>query len=127
MADVAPRAQDAGLDPGWIVVLPADGHVLNRITVDPTPKVHDFLSKRDKHDPQLRGEHWLLYIGLSMFADAAQAEAIRDRFRPHQHVAEVPLRKGRGFTLARTGKTPGHHTVWGGPEDLLAAALDYRG
>jgi hypothetical protein len=127
VTDLAPRAFDAGLDASWIVVIPAGGQILYRITGDATPKVHDFLSKRDKHDPQMRGEHWLLYVGLSMFADEAQAEAIRDRFRPHQHVAEVPLRGGRGFTLARTGKTPGHHTVWGRPEDLLAAALDYRG
>ena len=126
MTDLAPRPQDVGLAPHVIVVIPAAGEVLYRITVDATPKVHDFLSKRDKHDAQIRGEHWLLYVGLSMFADEAQAEAIRDRFRPHQHVAEVELRPGRGITLARTGKTPGHHTVWGRPEDLLAAALAHR-
>ncbi len=127
MTDLSPRPQEVGLDPRWIVVVPADSHVLYRITLDATPKVHDFLSKRDKHDPQLRGEHWLLYAGLSMFADVSQAEAIRDRFKPQQHVAEVLLRPGRGITLARTLKTTGHHTVWGKPEDLLSAALDYRG
>jgi hypothetical protein len=127
MTDLAPRPHDVGLGPDFIVAVPADGQVLYRITADATPKVHDFLSKRDKHDPQMRQEHWLLYVGLSMFAEEAQAEAIRDRFRPHQHVAEVHLRTKRGFSLARTGKTPGHHTVWGKPEDLLAAALDHRG
>jgi hypothetical protein len=126
MTDLAPTPQDVGLDRNFIVVAPANGEVLYRIIADSTPKVHDFLSKRDKHDPQMSREHWLLYIGLSMFADQAQAEETRDRFKPDQHIAEVELRRGRGFTLARTFRTPGHHTVWGRPEDLLAAALDYR-
>jgi hypothetical protein len=111
----------------WALAAPAEGQLLYRITVRETPSVHDFLSSRDKHDPQKRGEYWFLYVGLSMFADAAQAEAIRDRFRQGQHVAEIPLAPDRGFMLARTRRTPGHYTVWGRPEDLLEVALDHRG
>jgi hypothetical protein len=75
----------------------------------------------------MRGEYWLLHVGLSMFADAAQAEAIRDRFMQDQYLAEVPLPGGFGFMLARTRRTAGHYTVWGKPEDLLSVTLDRGG
>ena len=88
---------------------------------------YDFLSMRDRHDPQRRGEDWFLYVGLSMFADIAQAEQIRDRFKAGQHVAEVPLVAGHGFMVAKTRRTTGNYTVWGKPDELLAVTLDNRG
>jgi hypothetical protein len=106
---------------------PASDQVLHRITVREAPSVHDFLSNRDKHDPQMPGEYWFIYVGLSMFETSTQAEAIRDRFRQGQHVAAVPLYEDHGLMLARTRRTPGHYTVWGDPEVLLALALDYPG
>lgn len=124
MADLPPGPDYIGEQIPWAIAAPAEGQLLYRITQHEVPSVHDFLSSRDKHDPQRRGEYWFIYVGLSMFADQAQAAGIRDRFRHGQHVAGVPLPAGLGFMLARTRRTTGHFTVWGSPEDLLGVALE---
>lgn len=101
--------------------------MLYRVTVGEKPAITDFLSNCAKHRPQMRGESWVVYSGLSMFEDEGQAAEIRDRFMPRQHVSPVPLTARRGFSLARTRRTPGHYTVWGRPEDLLMAVLQAQG
>lgn len=125
--ELPPGPERFGLDAPWTIAAPAEGQALYRITRETIPTVHDFLSNHDKHDPQRRGEYWLIYVGLSMFADRSQAEAVRDRFKRDQNVCEIRLIAGRGFMLARTRRTPGHYTVWGRPEDLLEVALDPEG
>jgi hypothetical protein len=101
--------------------------VLYRITVEEKPAITDFLSNCAKHRPQMRGEPWVLYNGLSMFQDEGHAAQLRDRLMPRQNVSPVPLIAGLGFSLARTRRSPGHHTVWGRPEDLLMTALQAQG
>ncbi len=93
------------------------------------PSILDFLSNRDKESPRMRGEDWLLYSGISVFETREQAEALRDRIQRHQgrDVYEVPLPPGFGFMIARTRRTPGHHTLWGRPRDLLMVTLDRAG
>jgi hypothetical protein len=127
VVDLPPGPDAFGLEIPWALAAPGEGRLLYRIVTRETPSVHDFLSKRDKRDRQMHGESWFLYVGLSMFAESSQAEAIRDRFKRDQHVAEVPLHANHGFMLARTRRTPGHYTVWGRPDDLLQVALDHQG
>lgn len=127
VAGLPPPATAFGFQLPWALAAPADGQLLYRIVLREIPTAYDFLSMRDRRDPQRRGEDWLLYVGLSMFADRGQAEQVRDRFKAGQHVVEVPLLAGRGFMLARTRRTAGHYTVWGRPEELLAVVLDTRG
>lgn len=127
MAELPPDPTTLGMPSEAVVAVPAAGQLLYRIIVDEKPAIQDFLSNHDKHNRQMGREPWLLYNGLSMLADAGQAAEMRDRFRRGQHVAEIVLNPGMGIMLARTLKTPGHHTVWGRPEDLLMLALEHQG
>jgi hypothetical protein len=119
--DLAPSPESLGLERGTIVAVPASGETLWRITTKAGPSRSDFLSVAALGDPN-RGPA-ILTLGVSMFATREQAEQIRDRFRLGQHVRALLLPSNRGFSIARTGRTPGHHTVWGTPEDLLAVTL----
>lgn len=127
MAEFPPEPTQFGFPRSWAIVAPADGQLLYRITVGEKPAITDFLSNWAKHRPQMRGEPWVLYNGLSMFEDEGQAAELRDRLMPRQHVSPVPLMPGLGFSLARTRRSPGHFTVWGRPEDLLMSALQAQG
>ena len=127
MAELPPEPTQFGFPRSWAIVAPAEGQVLYRITVDEKPAITDFLSNCAKHRPRMRGEPWVLYNGLSMFEDEGHASQLRDRLMPRQYVSPVPLVAGLGFSLARTRRSPGHHTVWGRPEDLLMTALQAQG
>ena len=127
MAEFPPEPTQFGFPHSWAIVAPAEGQVLYRITVEEKPAINDFLSNFAKHRPQMRGEPWVLYNGLSMFEDEGQAAELRDHLRPQQHISPVPLTAGLGFSLARTRRRPGHYTVWGRPEDLLMTALQAQG
>jgi hypothetical protein len=47
-----------------------------------------------------------------------------ERVRRHRvsRIVRVDLERGRGIYVARTGRTPGHVTVWASPAILLEAA-----
>ena len=127
MAELPPDPTTLGMPSEAVVAVPAAGQLLYRIILDEKPAIQDLLSNHDKHNRQMGREPWLFDNGLSMLADAGQAAEMRDRFRRGQHLAETVLNPGMGIMLARTLKTPGHHTVWGCPEDLLMLALEHRG
>lgn len=127
MAEFPPEPTQFGFPHSWAIVAPAEGQVLYCITAQEKPEIIDFLSNYGKHRPQMRGELWVLYNGLSMFEDEGQATELRDRLMPRQYVSPIPLVPGRGFSLARTRRSPGHYTVWGRPEDLLMSALQAQG
>ena len=110
-----------GLGSKCVVSVPADGEMVWRITTDLDPVVDDFLSFAALGDPE-RGPA-ILALGVSVYSTRQQAEQIRDAFRRSQHVAAIELPANRGIHLARTGRTPGHHTVWGKPDRLLAAIV----
>jgi hypothetical protein len=126
-ADLPPFAESSGIEGVEAIVVRADGQRLYRIIRTDVPEVTDFLSNRDRHRVAMRGETWLLHNGISMFSDPAVAEGIRDQYRPTQQVAEVPLARGVGISLAKTRRNPTHYTVWGQPEVLLALALENLG
>jgi hypothetical protein len=102
------------------VAIPADGETVWRITADPEPAVNGFRSFAELGDPD-RGPT-ILSLGVSFYSTREQAEQIRDRFRRGQHVVAVRQPGNRGIQIARTGRTPGHHTIWGKPDRLFAAA-----
>jgi hypothetical protein len=121
-----PPAETIGIEGVTAIVALTDGQVLHRITADDVPAIRDFLSNRDLWNIPMKPEHWLFFNGISMFEERSQAESMRDRFRPGQHVTEVPLPARQGFTLAKT-RSAGHYTVWGNPETLLTFALEHGG
>jgi hypothetical protein len=122
MTDLVQPASAFGLPPECVVAFPADDEVLWRITRHEEPSLFDFFSFAKMGDPN-RGPA-ILAVGVSMYSTQSQAEAARDRFRRGQFVVPVRLPHNGGFSVARTRRTPGHHTVWGTPEKLLAAARE---
>jgi hypothetical protein len=122
MTDLVSPASEFGLPLECVVAFPADNEVLWRITLHQDPSLFDFFSFAQMGDPN-RGPA-ILAVGVSMYSTQSQAEAMRDRFRRGQFVVAVRLAPQKGFSLARTRRTPGHHTVWGTAEKLLAAARE---
>jgi len=101
------------------VAVPADGLTLYRLVRSDPPTLRDFLPP----SPELAAQrHWpeLLRAGLSHFLRPEQAERVR-RQRVSR-IARVDLERGQGIYVARTGRTPGHVTVWAPPAVLLEAA-----
>jgi len=57
--------------------------------------------------------------GLSVFATVNQARRNARSFRAHgRYIAEVVI-DDESLTVERTGRQPGHHTIWGDPAALL--------
>ena len=101
------------------MAVPADGLTLYRLVRSDPPTLRDFLPP----SPELAAQrHWpeLLRAGLSHFLRPEQAERVR-RQRVSR-IARVDLERGQGIYVARTGRTPGHVTVWAPPAVLLEAA-----
>jgi hypothetical protein len=119
--DLVPPPGGFGLGSKCVVAVPVDGETVWRISAGPEPAVRDFLSFAALGDPD-RGPA-ILSLGVSVYSTRRQAQQIRDRFRRGQHVVAIQLPVNGGIHLARTGRTPGHHTVWGKADRLLAAVV----
>lgn len=95
------------------------GDVLYRLVRSDPPGVRDFKSSGAKGLPTFNPRNsFLLHLGLSMFESEHLA---RGRARGPTFLAEVHLREGLGFYVAKT-LSEGHFTVWGDPSALLSTA-----
>ena len=66
----------------------------------------------------------VIQMGLSMYEEASQAEQTARAFPViGRYIARLLLTARNGFNLASTGQ-PGHWTVWGRPDQLVAAIAD---
>jgi hypothetical protein len=110
-----------GLGSTCVVAVPAEGEIVWRITAELEPAVNDVLSFAALGDPD-RGPT-ILSLGVSVYSTEQQAEQIRDAFRRGQHVVPIKLAPNSGMHLARTGRTPGHHTIWAKPDRLLSVVV----
>jgi hypothetical protein len=94
-----------------------------RIILGPSATRHDFLSNRALGRVLRRStpETLRTYDGVSVFETSAQARAAAIRFPMlGTHMAELVIPKGAAIHIERTfAKQPGHHTVWGSPDELL--------
>ena len=96
------------------------------VKADP-PSEDDFRSHYELGKPPRRHEReWaVMYMGLSMFREPDQAAWVARRWSAiGDHVAHLRLEPDRGINLASTGKIPGHYSVWGSPDQLLACVVD---
>jgi hypothetical protein len=114
-----PTPAPLGLPREAVIAVRADGLTLYRLVRSDPPTLRDFLPPSPELAAQRRWPE-LLRIGLSHFLTPEQAERVR-RQRV-SHIARVDLERGHGIYVARTGRTPGHVTVWGLPALLLKAA-----
>ncbi len=99
--------------------------VFYRIVLTDPPTVADFESRQAKGLPprgaELRRPE--LYRGLSLYATEVQAGETARRFPAlGNFIAAVAIPVNGPFRVEQTLR-PGHYTLWGEPEDLLAAVV----
>jgi hypothetical protein len=99
--------------------MPAEGLAVYRLVRSEPPTLRDFQPPSAERARRL-GWPELLRAGVSHFLRPEQAERVRRS--PVSRVARVDLAAGLGIYVARTGRTPGHVTVWAPPEVFLEAA-----
>jgi len=118
-----PTPAPLGLPSDAVVAVPADDMTVYRLVRSDPPTLRDFLPPSPELASQRRWPE-LLRAGVSHFLAPEQAELVR-RHRISR-IASVDLGRERGIYVARTGRTPGHVTVWARPADLLEAARVLR-
>jgi len=123
----------------YLVAMPQDEPHFFRYVTQTDFGADEFKSDRDSGRTRPGSEDYCAYLGLSVWEtliDAAErAEAInRGRqsrhLLPYTHIAEISMSKDHGHACAQTGKSQGHHTVWGEPFSLrssLAAIYTIEG
>jgi hypothetical protein len=116
---VLPEPGAYGLPESAVIAVPAAGLDVYRLVRSDRPGLSDFAPVAAER-AALRGVPELLRVGLSCFLEPWQAEAVR--VRPSSRVARVRLQARGRAHVARTGRTPGHVTVWAPLEELVASA-----
>lgn len=114
-----PTPDALGLPRAAVIAVPPDGLTVYRLVRSDPPTLRDF----ELPSPRLAAiRAWpeLLRAGFSHFLTPEQAERVRRS--PVSRIVEVEVGAGSGAYVARTGRTPGHVTVWARAEVLLAAA-----
>jgi hypothetical protein len=115
-----PTPGPLGLPPEAVIAMPAaEGLAVYRLVRSDPPTLRDFQPPVAERARRLAWPE-LLRAGLSHFLGPEQAERVRRS--PVSLVARVELAVGLGIYVARTGRTPGHVTVWAPPDVLLEAA-----
>lgn len=102
------------------------GRTFYRIVKTDPPNLEDFKSYRELGILLLRtdAESRRLADGISVYATLAQARrAARSQPFLGRFIAEVVIPDDGSLTLARTGKKPGHHTIWCDPREELASQV----
>jgi hypothetical protein len=94
-----------------------------RIITGPSATRRDFLSNQTLGRVLRRStpETLRTYDGLSVFETSAQARAAATRFPMlGTHMAELVIPEAAVIRIERTFvKQPGHHTLWGNPDEML--------
>ena len=99
---------------------------LFRIVRTDPPTIADFTSNAQRglpppQDPTLAR----LWDGLSSYNTAAQARRnARKRPTLGRYIAELRVPDVESVRVERTLNSPGHHTIWGDPADLLALVVN---
>jgi hypothetical protein len=103
---------------GAHVAVEGSGQVVYRRLAGASAGPKDFRSDRDRGRPHPDDEPSIEHAGLSVFDSARFAVDVVVRFSVF--VAELAVPGGSQCSIAKTGP-PGHYTVWGDPDVLVAA------
>jgi len=114
-----PTPGQLGLPRAAVIAVPADGLTVYRLVRSDPPTLRDFQLPSTELAARL-GWPELLRVGLSHFLRPEQTERVRRS--PVSRIAAVDLAEGVRIYVGRTGRTPGHVSVWARSEALLAAA-----
>ena len=116
--DIPPLPDAFNLPPATVIAIPAAGLTAYRLTRSSRPSEVDFRPSSQAR-ASLAGWPEILRCGVSMFTTVADARNVR--LRRMSRIAAVTLLPGKGVHVARTGRTPGHLTVWASPGALIGA------
>jgi len=97
-----------------------------RIVKEDPPGPDDFKSYLERGVPMLKDdpETRRLAEGPSVYATLAQARrAARSQPFLGRFVAELVIPNDAPLTFERTGRKPGHHTLWARPRQALSAEV----
>lgn len=99
--------------------------ILYRAVQTDPPSLLDFTSNAAQGRPLFEPtpENHRLWTGLSCWATAAQARRNARRFRRQgDYIATIAVEAGAPIQVEKS-RGPGHHTLWGPPEALLARVV----
>ena len=97
-----------------------------RIVKTNPPLLDDFLSNQGRGIRPLDTKSLTLWVwtGISVYATSSQARRMARRYPRHGTLmAVLEIEPGAPVQAERTLSTPGHHTLWGEPADLLARVI----
>lgn len=103
-------------------VYPADSEQsFFRLLAGDAPTLQDFYSDETagKLVDQENVPNWAEVRGFSVRATLTQMSRL-GRHLGRSHIAEIRLNGEDGSAYARTGRTPGHHTIWASADKVLA-------
>jgi hypothetical protein len=103
----------------------------HRITKHDPPEREDFMSSAARGDPAPDDDpqRAALHDGISTFATEQQArkKVLGMRERGHNlgdYIARLEIPDDApGVRIERTLRTPGHHTIWADPDELLKCVV----
>ena len=104
------------------------GRAFYRVVVNNPPTEADFRSKAELGAPMPSAvsegiRH--LWDGISVFATRAQAARVARRFPLlGAFIARLSIDDQSGIRFERTTATPGHYTLWGNAQQLVACVID---
>ena len=105
---------------------PAAVRTFYRLIPAEQPTERDFLSDKDLGEPAPRDDPELLRMweGISVNNTEAQARNKgRDLPWLGRYIAVLDIPEGGPITYQRTGRSRGHHTLWGEPSELLRCVV----
>ncbi len=93
------------------------------VKTDP-PTAIDFVSHKELGKPRPDGCSEELWSGVS--CQSTEQQAWKSTRLPGfgQFIAVLEISPESTIRYQRTGRKQGHHTLWGAPEDLLAAVIE---
>jgi hypothetical protein len=102
-----------------------------RLLTHDEPAPEDFASDWERQVTRPKGEDACRYRGVSVWESFEQAlddademnKVLAGRLPPFTHVVRIVLEYDAGHACARTGRSEGHHTLWG-DSDTLASRCD---
>ena len=94
-----------------------------RVVKSNPPTERDFWSHQALGFPLLRAEDREIWTGISVQATEQQARQRAKIPGLGSYIAKLVVADTSAIRVRRTTRRPGHHTLWGEPDELLAYAV----
>lgn len=94
-----------------------------RVVKTNPPTERDFWSHQALGIPLQREEDREIWTGVSVQATEQQARRTARIPRLGSYIAKLEVMQEGAITFRRTTRRPGHYTLWGNPNELLACVV----